>query len=256
MKKRLAVFDLDGTLCPHAESVSRETARVVEEWAARSDCVLMLSTATPPEGVAKRARELEGSFSEFHCCHGNVTLDSEFREVWRSDAPEVPEELLDFLRFEREMSSFDDRGEEPFYHAHGCTSFSVLGKRYTREQREAYVKHDARTQERTIIAIRANEFIHSRELPFYALRGGVTGIDVFYSGVDNGYGKARPLVDGDWYEDCVYFGDDFGACGGDSFPLHVQAVGLGDFIPVLRPSDLRVYLSTRTWRELHRDKQE
>lgn len=204
------VFDLDGTLCPHGRSVSENTASMVRSMRmAHGRCQVHLCTASTVGRTRPRILELlkDGILDRIWCGHGTSVLDGNGEFIERRVRRPLPQNLYDDLCGFRN-ASLAPKGTVPLAGDGSCYSFSILGKRFTPDQRKAYVEFESEARERDHIID-----ILSHRYPLWNFYlGGQTGIDI----VPFGYGKERLIEELLSRTDrLTYFGDDYGSRGGD-----------------------------------------
>ncbi len=205
---KIIVYDLDGTLCPHGGNVEQHVAELLRRQSNVAE--VHICTASTIGRTRDRIKNLieKGCLTRVWCGHGTSVLDGNGEFIKRYVRAPLPDELLEKLNFYRNQSTFKNKGTVPLAGDSSCYSFSILGKRFTPEQRYDYLGHAQMYQERfKLVSMLRAEF---PAWNFYM--GGQTGIDI----VPKGFGKDSVIKRLLTRTDKICFiGDDFRKFGGD-----------------------------------------
>ena len=217
---KVYIFDVDGTLTPSRQRMTKDFARFFEEWSKRNPFYLV--TGSDIEKMDEQVPDVfmertEGIFT----CGGN--------ELWRFDPHIVnfpfdrvyqnkfkpPETLLTYLG---ELIRFSETPVMSTNHRENRGSllnFSVVGRDCTLEERQQYFEWDNKVGERREIA----EYITKTWPKLDAVIGGQISIDIVPKGKDKSQVldviKQERLVQPDKY---IFLGDRIEE-GGNDYPL-------------------------------------
>ena len=143
---KVYIFDVDGTLTPSRQKMSKEFKEFFEKWALKNTFYLVTGSDLP-----KLQEQMDGleihSDGIFTCC-GN--------EYWQSDPAvhpkhcdliyknkfELPSHLEMFLNIILSKSSYPHRYGNHIENRDSMVNFSIVGRDCTQEQREEFFKWD------------------------------------------------------------------------------------------------------------------
>ena len=214
---KIYLFDIDGTLTPARQPMSKDFAEFFTNFCEENKVWLCTGSdwekveEQVPHGVLSVCR---GAFT----CSGNAywALDenSEPQEDLgcRNDF-EPPEGLLDDLNLFLESSDCPVKTSKHIEERSGMINFSVVGRDCTQEQREEYAAWDKENGEREKICS-----VLRKKYDYLSFNiGGQISIDISPVGND----KSRAIVDiREWHEDgrIHFFGDKLQP-GGNDYPV-------------------------------------
>jgi phosphomannomutase len=244
------IFDMDGTLTPATQKISKEMLQGLE--AVPNGFKKYLVTGSDMSKVLNQIPEsfLLENFSKVFTCNGtrvyntSLDLDDETRPL----EPELVHkiELVDhysqadinhlvsrLLSIAAESHTKYKTGT--FIEWRGSQiNFSVIGRNCSLEQRQDYVKWDKKSNERKKIVEKLKDEFQGWGLGFNL--GGQISIDITRKEWDKSY--AFNFIDED-PEDCVFFGDKI-TPGGNDFEI---AMKCGKYHDVSTPEDTLILLS-------------
>jgi phosphomannomutase len=244
------IFDMDGTLTPATQKISKEMLQALE--AVPNGFKKYLVTGSDMSKVINQIPEsfLLDNFSKVFTCNGtrvyntSLDLDDETRPL----EPELVHkiELIDhysqadinhlvsrLLAIASESHTKYKTGT--FIEWRGSQiNFSVIGRNCSLEQRQDYVKWDKKSNERKKIVEKLKEEFQGWGLGFNL--GGQISIDITRKEWDKSY--AFNFIDED-PEDCIFFGDKI-TPGGNDFEI---AMKCGKYHDVSTPEDTLILLS-------------
>lgn len=201
------IFDVDGTLTPSRGAIDPSFLRFMLKFCKTHD-VYLATGSDAPKTIEQIGKGLFESVARSYNCSGNSVWEkgaNTYNNDWK--LPERPwkylESVLMYSRFAPKTGwHFDERP--------GLLNFSIVGRRATPHQREAYVKHDIKYKDRETIAKEFNtEF--SDEFNVVAQVAGETGLDI----MPIGKGKQQILDDFRQDDNIVFFGDKCDPGGND-----------------------------------------
>jgi len=244
------IFDMDGTLTPATQKISKEMLQALE--AVPNGFKKYLVTGSDMSKVLNQIPEsfLLENFSKVFTCNGtrvyntSLDLDDETRPL----EPELVHkiELVDhysqadinhlvsrLLSIAAESHTKYKTGT--FIEWRGSQiNFSVIGRNCSLEQRQDYVKWDKKSNERKKIVEKLKDEFQGWGLGFNL--GGQISIDITRKEWDKSY--AFNFID-ETPEDCVFFGDKI-TPGGNDFEI---AMKCGKYHDVSTPEDTLILLS-------------
>ena len=244
------IFDMDGTLTPATQKISKEMLQALE--AVPNGFKKYLVTGSDMSKVLNQIPEsfLLENFSKVFTCNGtrvyntSLDLDDETRPL----EPELVHkiELVDhysqadinhlvsrLLAIASESHTKYKTGT--FIEWRGSQiNFSVIGRNCSLGQREDYVKWDKKSNERKKIVEKLKDEFQGWGLGFNL--GGQISIDITRKEWDKSY--AFNFID-EVPEDCVFFGDKI-TPGGNDFEI---AMKCGKYHDVSTPEDTLILLS-------------
>ena len=216
---KIYIFDVDGTLTPSRQPMTKEFKKFFKEWVNKNKFYLVTGSDLP-----KLQEQMEGleihSDGLFTCC-GN--------EYWQSD-PAVhpkhcdliyekkfkpPNTLLTYLGEQLRMSDYPVKAGNHIEDRGTLLNFSMVGRDCTLVQRKDYHEYDNLMEERKSIA----NYIKENWSDLDAVIGGQISIDIYPKGNDKSQIldiiKQERLVEPDEY---IFIGDGI-ANGGNDYPL-------------------------------------
>tara|TARA_Y100000022_G_C13225067_1_gene364424 strand:- start:47 stop:775 length:729 start_codon:yes stop_codon:yes gene_type:complete len=234
------IFDVDGTLTPSRKKINPKFAEFFLEFAEINPCYLVTGS--------DRSKTLEQLGSEIcnqcvrvYNCSGTDVYEGDKnvrRDNWR-----VPEDLVEHLEIELEISGFPIRNGLHLEYRPGGLNFSILGRGSGEDwHRDEYVKWDKKYDERKSIASRLKDKFPEIEVQV----GGQTGLDL----APKGNNKSMILSDFSTLDKLYFFGDMM-LEGENDYPL---AKAVSDMYGT--PYHVKNWKETRTILEgfLHQDK--
>ena len=217
--RKLFIFDIDGTLTPSRQKMTKEFKEFFERWVNFNKFYLVTGSDLPKlqEQMDYFDIEAEGIFT---CC-GN--------EFWRPDPHivnvsaeliyenkfELPEHLKMFLNIILSQSKYPHRYGNHIEDRGSMVNFSIVGRDCSQHQREIFFEWDNQNQERKKIA----NIIKQKAEGIDAVIGGQISIDIYPEGNDKSQIldviKQDRLVEPDEY---IFIGDRT-MKGGNDYPL-------------------------------------
>jgi len=211
-KDNCLVFDVDGTLTPSRQKIDPKHAEIILNLAKTVDIYILTGSDFPKtkEQLGEITKAVKGCYQ----CAGN--------ELWVNDelvqsAPQfdMPKMMLAWCKQKMEESKFPHRtGKKHVDLRAGMMNFSIIGRGCTKKQRQNYIDHDNKTDEREALAKEFNELFHT----YSAQIAGETGIDICENGRDKGQ-VYKPLEE--MYNSIIFFGDDT-QDGGNDYPFAMK----------------------------------
>ena len=216
---KIFIFDVDGTLTPSRQKMTKEFKDFFSIWSALNTFYLVTGSDLPKLQEQMDGLDIE-SQGIFTCC-GN--------EFWQSD-PAVhpkhcdliysnkfnpPKDLIEYLERKVLKSEYPNRYGNHIEDRGSMVNFSVVGRNCTQEQREEYFEWDKRMGERNITCME----IKGTWPTLDAVVGGQISIDIYPKGNDKSQIldiiKQEKLVEPDEY---IFIGDGI-ENGGNDYPL-------------------------------------
>ena len=153
---KIYIFDVDGTLTPSRQKMTKEFKEFFERWSSKNVFYLVTGSDLP-----KLQEQMNGmdifSHGIFTCC-GN--------EFWQSDPAvhpkwadkiysnkfEIPKDLLIFLNEQINKSEYPVKAGNHIEDRNSMLNFSIIGRDCTLQQRNDYFEYDNLVGERKSIA--------------------------------------------------------------------------------------------------------
>tara|TARA_R100001460_G_scaffold17394_2_gene37537 strand:- start:118 stop:873 length:756 start_codon:yes stop_codon:yes gene_type:complete len=244
------IFDMDGTLTPATQKISKEMIQALENIP--NGFRKYLVTGSDMSKVLNQLPEtfLLENFSKVFTCNGTRVYNT-FLDLDDETKPLEPElihkiELIDhysqadinhlvsrLLSIASESHTKYKTGT--FIEWRGSQiNFSVIGRNCSLEQRDDYVKWDKKSNERKKIVEKLKDEFQGWGLGFNL--GGQISIDITRKEWDKSY--AFNFID-ESPEDCIFFGDKI-TPGGNDFEI---AIRCGKYYDVNTPEDTLILLS-------------
>jgi len=216
---KVYIFDVDGTLTPSRQKMTKEFKKFFEQWALKKHFYLVTGSDLPKLQEQMDGMEIHSS-GIFTCC-GN--------EYWQSDPAihpkhcdliyenkfKIPENLLTYLGYEIRMTDYPVKAGNHIEDRGSMLNFSMVGRNCTQVQREDYYRYDNLIGERERIA----KHIREQWGDLDAVIGGQISIDIYPKGKDKSQIldiiEQERLVQADEY---VFIGDRT-LEGGNDYPL-------------------------------------
>ena len=181
---RIFIFDVDGTLTPSRQSMTKEFQKFFKEWVKKNKFYLVTGSDLPKlqEQMCYFDIEAEGIFT---CC-GN--------EFWKPD-PSIPitsaeqiyhnkfkppQNLLTYLGEQLRMTDYPVKAGNHIEDRGTLLNFSIVGRDCSLQQRKDYYEYDKLTDERKTIA----KYIRESWNDLDAVIGGQISIDIYPKGND------------------------------------------------------------------------
>ena len=216
---RIFIFDVDGTLTPSRQKMTKEFQKFFKEWVKTNKFYLVTGSNIEKlqEQMCFYDIEAEGIFT---CC-GN--------EFWKPDPHivnisaeliydnkfEVSDKLIKYLSLELDYSPYKNRYGNHIEDRGSMVNFSIVGRDCNQEQREEYYKWDKEKGEIKIIAQAVKEKFPDLD----AVIGGQISIDIYPKGNDKSQVlnviEQERLVPPNEY---IFIGDGI-ENGGNDYPL-------------------------------------
>ena len=216
---RIFIFDVDGTLTPSRQPMTKEFQTFFKQWIKKNKFYLVTGYDLPKlqEQMDFMDIEAEGIFT---CC-GN--------QFWKPDPSIInisaeliydnkfkpPENLLTYLGEELRMSDYPVKAGNHIEDRGSMLNFSIVGRNCTLSQREDYYRYDNLVSERK----RISTHIREQWLKLDADIGGQISIDIYPKGMDKSQVfdiiEQERLVKPDEY---IFIGDRTEK-GGNDYPL-------------------------------------
>ena len=181
---RIFIFDVDGTLTPSRQPMTKEFREFFQQWVKKNRFYLVTGSDLPKlqEQMDFMDIEAEGIFT---CC-GN--------QFWRPDPSivnisaeliydnkfEPPKDLIEYLEEQLKTSKYFTRCGNHIEDRGSMVNFSIVGRDCTLRERENYFEWDNKMKERQKIA----QGIVSGWSDLDAVIGGQISIDIYPKGKD------------------------------------------------------------------------
>ena len=181
---KVYIFDVDGTLTPSRQKMTKEFKKFFEQWALKKHFYLVTGSDLPKLQEQMDGMEIHSS-GIFTCC-GN--------EYWQSDPAihpkhcdliyenkfKIPENLLTYLGYEVRMTDYPVKAGNHIEDRGSMLNFSMVGRNCTLQERKNYFEYDNLTGEREEIA----KYINNNFKDLSAVIGGQISIDIAPKGND------------------------------------------------------------------------
>lgn len=209
MTDRIFVFDVDGTLC-----ISRmEMDNSFREWFLnfqKEQDTYLITGSDREKTLEQVGTEVYNSALRVYNCSGNNVWEQD-REVFSSKW-KLPDDCYSWLERQMFMSSWTEYTGKHFEDRPGLCNFSVVGRNASRFQRQLYIEHDERTEERWTISEKFNDKF-SEKYEIQSQVAGATGLDIMP------IGKDKSQIKIDFPDKEMWFYGDKMKKGGNDYPL-------------------------------------
>ena len=216
---KIYIFDVDGTLTPSRQPMTKEFQKFFSEWVKKNKFYLVTGSDLPKlqEQMCYFDIEAEGIFT---CCGNqmwrpNPHIVNISAELIYDNKFEVPRKLNKLLGTILSNNRYPHRYGNHIEDRGSMLNFSIVGRDCTQEQREEYYKWDKKEGERELISYAIKDKFPNLD----AVLGGQISIDIYPKGNDKSQVldiiKQDRLVEPDEY---VFLGDRIES-GGNDYPL-------------------------------------
>ena len=216
---RIFIFDVDGTLTPSRQPMTKEFQTFFKQWIKKNKFYLVTGSDLPKlqEQMCMYDIEAEGIFT---CCGNQFWLPNSSVPIQSADLIydnkfKVPRKLNKLLGTILSNSIYPCRYGNHIEDRGSMVNFSIVGRDCNQEQREEYYKWDKEKGERKIIA----EAIKEKFPDLDAVIGGQISIDIYPKGMDKSQVlnviEQERLVPPNQY---IFIGDGI-ENGGNDYPL-------------------------------------
>lgn len=221
MSSPIYVFDIDGTLTPPRQLMTRDFQGFFEKFAKHNVVYLVTGSDIKKvkQQVPKKIRKR---------CAG--IFASSANELWKNKEKiyenlYIPsKQLIKDLEAMLEESVYPDRTGLHIEHRPGMVNFSIVGRNATGEQREEYAKWDTRHQERKRNAVK----LMTKHPEIDVKVGGEISIDIYPRGLDKSQAISHIREVDELSGPIVFFGDRCDPDGNDYSV--VQVLGPSDTV--------------------------
>ena len=216
---RIFIFDVDGTLTPSRQPMTKEFQTFFKQWIKKNKFYLVTGSDLPKlqEQMCMYDIEAEGIFT---CCGNQFWLPNPSVPIQSADLIydnkfKVPRKLNKLLGTILSNSIYPHRYGNHIEDRGSMVNFSIVGRDCNQEQREEYYKWDKEKGERKIIAQAVKEKFPDLD----AVIGGQISIDIYPKGNDKSQVlnviEQERLVPPNEY---IFIGDGI-ENGGNDYPL-------------------------------------
>ena len=216
---RIFIFDVDGTLTPSRQPMTKEFQTFFKQWIKKNKFYLVTGSDLPKlqEQMCMYDIEAEGIFT---CCGNQFWLPNPSVPIQSADLIydnkfKVPRKLNKLLGTILSNSIYPHRYGNHIEDRGSMVNFSIVGRDCNQEQREEYYKWDKEKGERKIIA----QAIKEKFPDLDAVIGGQISIDIYPKGMDKSQVlnviEQERLVPPNEY---IFIGDGI-ENGGNDYPL-------------------------------------
>ena len=217
--EKIYIFDVDGTLTPSRQKMTKEFREFFEQWALENKFYLVTGSDLPKLQEQMNGMEIH-SDGIFTCCgnqfwqsdpavhpkHCDLVYENEFKP---------PQNLLTYLSEELRMSDYHYRGGNHIEDRGSMLNFSIVGRDCSYEDRIDYFEWDKTSGERKRIA----KHIRNKWPKLDAVIGGQISIDIYTKGMDKSQVldiiKQDRIIKSNQY---IFIGDRIEG-GGNDYPL-------------------------------------
>jgi len=182
--ENIFIFDVDGTLTPSRQEMTKEFKEFFEQWVLKNTFYLVTGSDLPKLQEQMNGMEIHSS-GIFTCC-GN--------QFWQSDSAvhpkhcdliyentfKPPENLLTYLGEKIRFSNYFARCGNHIENRGSMLNFSIVGRNCSLEERKTYFEYDSTFKEREQIA----KYITEQWKDIDAVIGGQISIDIYPKGKD------------------------------------------------------------------------
>jgi|TARA_Y100000996_G_scaffold414024_1_gene403771 phosphomannomutase len=243
--RTIHLFDVDGTLTPAKQRAHPKFKKQFFKWSSDKE-VYLVSGGSFVRLCEQLGPDVMDNMSAVFSCMGNVCYRRKKDEprAWFKEYEnkfEPPKALLDELDLIVSMSPYDTKTGNHYEVRQGTMNFSIVGRRASNAQRQAYAQYDAEHAERMKIVKSLREGY--KDLDFVI--GGAVSIDIFPNGNDKSQVMRNYFKDLPKDATINFVGDRTEAPGNDyALAVEVEKMKNGKTHPVESWKDTAVLLST------------
>ena len=213
MLNNVYIFDVDGTLTPARERMTKEFQDYFMEWSKRN--IFYLVTGSDLDKMVEQVPKdiLENAIGLFSCSGNTYHVDG--MEVYNRKFNK-PETLMPFLNMVLAHSKYPHRYGNHIEDRGSMVNFSIVGRDCTMEQRKEFFEWDNKHNERERIA----NILKQKMTGIDATIGGQISIDIYDKGSDKS--QVLSVIQEELGDtavgDYIFFGDRTME-GGNDYPL-------------------------------------
>ena len=175
--RRIYIFDVDGTLTPSRQQMTKEFAKFFDKWSNKNKYYLVTGSDLDKTKEQLPIAYVDRAEAIFTCCGNEMWVGKE--QKYRKEF-KPPQDLIDFLWDKVNNSMCPIRIGNHVEDRETMLNFSVVGRDCSQEQREEYYEWDKTNHERKNIA----EQIKEQWPELDAVIGGQISIDIYPRGRD------------------------------------------------------------------------
>ena len=174
--ENIFIFDVDGTLTPSRQEMTKEFKEFFEQWSKKNKFYLVTGSDLPKLQEQMCFYDIKAE-RIFTCCGNEMWIEKE--QQYRKEF-KPPQDLIDFLWDKVNNSMCPIRIGNHIEDRETMLNFSVVGRDCSQEQREEYYEWDKTSNERKNIA----RGIKYGWPDLDAVIGGEISIDIYKKGDD------------------------------------------------------------------------
>ena len=181
---KIYIFDVDGTLTPSRQPMTKEFQKFFKEWVKKNKFYLVTGSDLPKlqEQMCYFDIEAEGIFT---CCGNefwkpNPSIPITSAEQIYHNKFKPPQNLLTYLGEQLRMTDYPVKAGNHIEDRGTLLNFSIVGRDCSLQQRKDYYEYDKLTDERKTIA----KYIRESWNDLDAVIGGQISIDIYPKGND------------------------------------------------------------------------
>ena len=174
---RIFMFDVDGTLTPSRQRMTKEFAKFFDKWSEKNKYYLVTGSDLDKTKEQLPIAYIDRAEGIFTCCGNQMWRDD---ELIYNNKFELTSKLKNTLEVILMSSQYKHRYGNHIEDRGSMVNFSVVGRNCTQEQREEYFEWDKEKGERRKISI----FLKQKFKDLDAVIGGQISIDIYPKGND------------------------------------------------------------------------
>ena len=175
--RRIYIFDVDGTLTPSRQQMTKEFAKFFDKWSNKNKYYLVTGSDLDKTKEQLPIAYVDRAEAIFTCCGNEMWRDGE--QIYRNKF-KPPQNLLTYLGHELRKSEYSVRAGNHIEDRETLLNFSIVGRDCSLEERLEYHKYDTDNKEREKIA----KTIRDGWPKLDAVIGGQISIDIYPKGND------------------------------------------------------------------------
>ena len=209
---KIFIFDVDGTLTPSRQPMTKQFQKFFSEWVKKNNFYLVTGSDLPKLQEQMDGYDIEAE-AIFTCCGNQMWIDG---ELIYDNKFKVPRKLNKLLGTIMSNSQYPYRYGNHIEDRGSMVNFSIVGRDCTQEQREEYFEWDKQSLERKIIANAIKEKFPELD----AVIGGQISIDIYPKGHDKSqiFKHIEEIENFKCPDEYVFIGDRTTE-GGNDYPL-------------------------------------
>ena len=213
--KKIYIFDVDGTLTPSRQFMTKDFAKFFDKWSNENKYYLVTGSDLDKTKEQLPIAYIDRAQGIFTCCGNQFYIND---KLIYENKFNPPQNLLTYLGEQLRMSDYFARCGNHIENRGSMLNFSIVGRDCTLEERANYFEYDCKFKERETIA----SYIRNSWTDLDAVIGGQISIDIYPKGMDKSQiFEHIEKIENIYCPDEYHFLGDRTMEGGNDYPLAV-----------------------------------